>query len=97
MLMFRKRALVTRLAPVMLSLTGIGVLTSCKVGPDYQLPDPPVTEQFAPAEDDRVQAQPDDHTDWRQRKSHFPARVWDSRETYFEVGRRDIRDLARSP
>ena len=34
---------------------------------------------------------------WRQWKSHFPARVWDSRETYLEDGRCDIRDLARSP
>ena len=27
----------------------------------------------------------------------LPARVWDSRETYLEVGGRDIRDWARSP
>ena len=34
---------------------------------------------------------------WRQRKSYFPARFWDSRETYLEDGRCDILDLARSP
>ena len=33
----------------------------------------------------------------RQRKSHFSARVWDSTEKYLETGRRDTRDLARSP
>ena len=33
----------------------------------------------------------------RQRKSHFSARVWDSTESYLETGRRDTRDLARSP
>ena len=33
----------------------------------------------------------------RQRKSHFPASIWDSSETYLEDGRHDIRDLARSP
>ena len=32
-----------------------------------------------------------------QRKSHFSARVWDSTESYLETGRRDTRDLARSP